>query len=68
MKDRTHFAHRLDMYGSGDEVIEHLALIEDHLLAIATYHAACRRWPDAHLKLRQGDRVIADHGEDRPRR
>jgi len=43
MKDRTHFAHRLDMYGSGDEVIEHLALIEDHLLAIATYHAACSR-------------------------
>jgi hypothetical protein len=67
MKDRTQFAHRLDMYDSGDEVVEHLALIEDHLLAIATYHAACRRWPDARLKLRQGDRVIADSRQDRAR-
>src|SRR4029450_466999 len=38
MKDRTHFEHRLDMYGSGDEVVEHLAGIEDYLLALATYH------------------------------
>jgi hypothetical protein len=30
MKDRTHFEHRLDMYGSGDEVVEHLAGIEDY--------------------------------------
>jgi hypothetical protein len=67
MKDRTHFGHRLDMYGSGDEVVEHLAGIEDYLLAVATYHAACRRWPDAHLKLRQADRVIADSRQDRPR-
>jgi hypothetical protein len=67
MKDRTQFAHRLDMYGSGDEVVEHLAGIEDYLLAVATYHAACRRWPDAHLKLRQADRVIADSRQDRPR-
>jgi hypothetical protein len=67
MKDRTHFAHRLDVYGSGDEVVEHLAGIEDYLLAVATYHAACRRWPDAHLKLRQADRVIADSRQDRAR-
>jgi hypothetical protein len=33
----------------------------------ATYHAACRRWPDAHVKLRKGDRVIADSHQDRPR-
>ena len=67
MKDRTQFAHRLDLCGSDDEVVEHLAGIEDYLLAIATHHAACRRWPDAHLKLRQADRVIADSRQDRPR-
>jgi hypothetical protein len=67
MKDRTLFAHRLEMCDSDGEVTEHLAGIEDYLLAIATYHAACRRWPDAHVKLRQGDRVIADSHQDRPR-
>jgi hypothetical protein len=67
MKDRTHFAHRLEMCDRDGEVAEHLAGIEDYLLAIAAYHAACRRWPDAHVKLRQGDRVIADSRQDRPR-
>jgi hypothetical protein len=67
MKDCTHFAHRLEMCDRDGEVAEHLAGIEDYLLAIAAYHAACRRWPDAHVKLRQGDRVIADSRQERPR-
>src|SRR3954449_4083516 len=39
------------MCDSDDRVVEHLAGIEDYLLAIATYQAARRRWPDAHVKL-----------------
>jgi hypothetical protein len=30
------------------------------LLAMATYQAACRRWPDARITLRQGGKLIAD--------
>jgi len=40
--------------------IEHLAGIEDFLLAMATYRAARQRWPDAAITLRQGERVIED--------
>ena len=42
---------------SGD-VIEHLAYIDDYLLAIATYRAARQRWPDAYIELWQGERLI----------
>jgi hypothetical protein len=63
MKNRAHFAHCIYMCESSGEVIEHLAAIEDYLLAIATYRAACRRWPDARIQLRQGDRVIEDNRE-----
>jgi hypothetical protein len=51
MKDGTYFAHRIAMRDSDNRVVEHLAGIEDYLLAIATYQAARRRWPDAHVKL-----------------
>ena len=63
MKDRARFAHRIYMCKSDGEVIDHLAAIEDYLLAIATYHAACRRWPDGRIQLRQGDCVIEDNRE-----
>ena len=42
---------------SGD-VIEHLAYIDDYLLAIATYRAARQRWPDSYIELWQGKRII----------
>src|SRR5216117_2086452 len=37
--------------------IEHLAGVEDLQVAMATYHAACERWPNAPITLRQGMRV-----------
>jgi len=46
--------------GDGENVIEHLAGVEDHQLAMATYLAACQRWPGAAITLRQGARVIED--------
>jgi len=47
----------IDMCDADDEIVEQLAGVEDYLLAIATYHAACRRWLDANVKLRQTDRT-----------
>jgi hypothetical protein len=45
----------------GEHVIEHLAGIEDFQLAMATYRAACTRWPGAAITLRQGAKVIEDN-------
>jgi hypothetical protein len=42
----------------GEKVIEQLAGIEDFRVAMATYRAACERWPGAAITLRQGARVI----------
>ncbi len=42
MNYRTHFAHRIDMWDDdGENVIEHLAGVEDFDVALATYRAAC---------------------------
>ena len=46
MKDRKRFAHRIDMWDDdGENIVEHLAGVEDFDLAMATYRAACLRWP-----------------------
>ena len=58
---RTHFAYRIDLWDpDGENVIEHLAGVEDPQVAMATYVAACQRWPRAPITLRQGSRVIED--------
>ncbi len=44
--------------GHGD--VEHIAGIEDYQVALATYRAACERWPGTPITLRQGARVIED--------
>jgi hypothetical protein len=58
MNYRTHFAHRIDMWD--DDGQNHLAGVEDFEVAMATYRAACQRWPNAAITLRQGARVIED--------
>ena len=61
MKNRTLFAHCIDMWtDDGKNIIEHLAGVEDFTVALATYHAARERWPEAVISLRQGTRVIED--------
>jgi hypothetical protein len=61
MKTRTHFAHRIDMWDDdGENLIEHLAGLEDLQVALATFLAACQRWPGIPITLRQGARVIED--------
>jgi hypothetical protein len=59
MNYRSRFAYRIDAWDAdGENVIEHLAGVEDLQVAKATYLAACQRWPQT--PLRQGTRVIED--------
>jgi hypothetical protein len=63
---RTRFAYRIDMWDAdGENVIEHLAGVEDLQVAKATYLAACQRWPGTPITLRQGTRVIEDSRQTR---
>ena len=61
MKNRTRFAYRIDHWtDDGESIVEHLADVEDFQVAMATYHAACKRWPRKAITLRQEGRVIED--------
>src|SRR5437588_12596790 len=58
---RTHFAFRIDLWDpAGDNIVEHIAGVEDFQIAQATYRAAVERWPGGAITLRQGARVIED--------
>jgi hypothetical protein len=64
--NRTLFSYRIDTWTiDGEYVLDHLAGIEDFQLAQATYQAACRRWPDTVITLRQGAKVIEDNRQVR---
>jgi hypothetical protein len=45
MKTRTYFAHRIDMLDAAGELQEHLAGVEDYILAEAVWREAIARWP-----------------------
>jgi len=45
----------------GEQVIEHLAGVEDSEFAIAAYRVACKRWPGAAITLRRGTEMIEDN-------
>jgi hypothetical protein len=61
MKTRTHFTFRVDTWTpDGESIAEHVAGIEDYQIALATFRAACERWPGTPITLRQGARVIED--------
>jgi hypothetical protein len=58
---RTHFAFRVDVWTpDGESIVEHIAGIEDYQVAVATFRAACERWPGVPITLRQGARMIDD--------
>jgi hypothetical protein len=58
---RTQFTFRVDTWTpDGESIVEHVAGIEDYQVALVTYRAACQRWPDILITLRQGARVIDD--------
>jgi hypothetical protein len=60
------FTYRIDLSDAdGDNVVKHLADIDDLIVARATYEAACKRWPDERVTLRQGIRIIEDSRQNR---
>jgi len=58
---KNDFAFRIDRWtDNGERIVEHVAGVEDFQIAMATYHAARKRWPKATLTLRQDTWVIED--------
>jgi hypothetical protein len=62
---KTHFAYRIDRWDASDSVIDHVAGIDDLVVARAAYEAACKRWPGDAVTLRQGARIIEDSRKTR---
>jgi hypothetical protein len=61
VKARTNFSFRIDVWTTdGESIVERVAGVEDYQVALATYHAACQRWPGIPITLREGARVIED--------
>jgi len=59
VKTKTYSAFRVDVWdGAGDNIVEHVAGVDDLETAVATYWAAVQRWPKAKITLRQGARVV----------
>ena len=60
------FAFRIDRWTEdGERIVEHVAGAEDFQIAMATYHAARKRWPKAAMTLRQGAHVIENSRRSR---
>ena len=60
------FTYRIDLSDAdGDNVVKHLADIDDLIVARATYEAACKRWPGERVTLRQRIRIIEDSRQNR---
>jgi hypothetical protein len=51
--DRSLCAHQIEKQDDASKRAERIACVEDYLLALATYSATCRSWPDAHITLRR---------------
>jgi hypothetical protein len=65
MKTKTHFAFRVDIWDAdANNIVEHVAGVDDFAVAEATYRAAVARWPRARITLRQGARVVHESGQD----
>jgi hypothetical protein len=58
---KTHFTFRVDTWTpDGESIVEHVAGVEDYQVALVTHRAACQRWHDIPITLRQGARVSED--------
>ena len=63
MKIKTYFAFRVDIWdATGDNIVEHVAGVDDLEVAEATYRAAVARWPSERITLGQGIRVVHNTG------
>src|SRR5262249_20586115 len=56
---RTHFVYRIDIWTKdGKNIVEHPAGPANLIVPQAAYRAACERWPNARIILRQGARIV----------
>jgi hypothetical protein len=55
---RTQFKHSVERVGRFGQIVEHLAGIEDYMLAKATFDAAVKRWPKETIRLCAEARII----------
>ena len=62
---KSQLTYSIDRWDTKGNVTQHVAEIDDLTVAAATYKAACDRWPDDSLTLKQGSRVIADNRRTR---
>jgi hypothetical protein len=62
----TDFAYRIDRWDPSGNVVQRVADVDDLAVALATYQAACKRWPSNCFTLREGSRVIADSRQTQP--
>jgi hypothetical protein len=62
---KSQLTYSIDRWDTKGNVTQHVAEIDDLTVATATYKAACERWPDDSLTLKQGSRVIADNRRTR---
>jgi hypothetical protein len=59
MKTKTHFAFQIDVWDdAGDNLVEHLAGLDEYAMAVAAYSAAVESRPKDKITLRQGARVV----------
>ena len=63
---KTDFAYCIDRWDPSGNVVQRVADVDDLAVAVATYEAACKRWPGNCFTLRQGSRVIADSRQTQP--
>ena len=63
---KADFAYCIDRWDPSGNVVQRVADVDDLAVALATYQAACKRWPGNCFTLRQGSRVIADSRQTQP--
>ena len=63
---KTGLAFRIDRWDPNANAVHHVADLDDLTVALATYEAACKRWPDNCLTLREDSRIIADSRHTQP--
>ena len=57
---RSRFNRSIELVDESREIADHLAGVEDFMLAKATYDAAVRRWPKSRIRLCQEARIVED--------
>jgi hypothetical protein len=64
MKPKRRFAFTIDIWDDvADDIIKHVASIDNFEAACAAYEEVVKQWPAARIILRQGARVVKDTGQ-----